>query len=141
MTKYIQKFLAFLLIAFFTFTNAQAINLSLSGNNDSATHKIKDKIADTINILENDGSGVIASTVKLYSNVPNTEGNGTKKLVVPNEGTWTVSNAGILLFVPLSGNIRPGFQPTEITYNAVDNNGYTLDSAIAKIVYDDDWDS
>jgi len=107
---------------------------------DNETHKILDNIPDTINILENDDFGVVTSTIKLYSNVPGTVGNGTKELVVPNEGTWSIDATGTLLFVPLLSSIHEEFQPTEITYDAIDDNGYTLSTAIANIVYDDVWD-
>ena len=108
-------------------------------HDDKVTHKILDKLPDTINILKNDSSRVVASTIKLYSNVPNTKGNGTKELVVPNEGTWTVNDTGILLFTPLKTSKVQKFQPTVITYTAIDNNGLKCKSATAQIVYNDDW--
>jgi len=94
----------------------------------------------TIDILKNDDNGTKLETISLIGPAGSTstdeDGDGDiDKIVVPGEGTWTVDNTGKLTFTP-----EAGFQgnPTPITYEAYDENGYLLDPATVRLTYNED---
>ncbi|MFD6053963.1 CshA/CshB family fibrillar adhesin-related protein [Agromyces sp. NPDC060279] len=73
----------------------------------------------TVNVLENDSDNVDPSTV----NITDPDGNPTKELTVPGEGTWLVDpETGAITFTPEDGFTG---NPTPISYTVEDPDGNT----------------
>jgi len=61
-----------------------------------------------------------------------------KKIIVPNEGTWTIDEKGLLTFTPEMLNGKPVLgiaNPTPISYTAKDSTGNTIKAATVTITY------
>ncbi len=64
--------------------------------------------AITVNVAENDSNNTVANTVTLGCKQP-----GVKRLVMDNEGTWSVADNGVVTFTPIDGFSG---DPTDIQY-------------------------
>ncbi|MEP3836224.1 MAG: tandem-95 repeat protein, partial [Algibacter sp.] len=92
-------------------------------------------IADNGNGEDSDSDGIIdASTVTITTpGAIDTDSDGDNDtLVVSGEGTWTLDEAGNLMFTPESGFTG---NPTEITYTVKDNEGNESNEATVTITY------
>jgi len=62
----------------------------------------------TVNVAENDSSNTVPATVTIGCTQA-----GVKNLLVPNEGEWSVTDSGSIVFAPVAGFIG---DPTDIQY-------------------------
>jgi CshA-type fibril repeat protein len=79
-----------------------------------------------IAVLNNDEGDLNSSSVRFID----VQGNEVSTLVVPNEGTWTIDNNGVVTFTGVSGFVGT---PTPVQYIVYDRRAVLSDTATVRI--------
>ncbi len=98
--------------------------LSITANDDRGQANGGEPVV--INVLANDEGDINSSSVRFID----ANGDEVTTLVVPNEGTWTVNNNGVVTFTGDSGYVGT---PTPVRYVVHGNSAVLSDTATVRI--------
>jgi CshA-type fibril repeat protein len=98
--------------------------VSVVANDDTGTVNGGNPVQ--IAVLNNDEGDLNSSSVRFID----ANGNEVTSLVVPNEGTWTIANNGVVTFTGVSGYVGT---PTPVRYIVYDRTAVLSDTATVRI--------